>query len=99
MFIFITLGSVSKKILPQFMSKSVLAMLSSNIGKHLEMFSQENTNLKFASLIHVEFIFLYGVREYSSFILFACSCPVFLAPFIEETVFSPLYILASFVID
>ena len=28
-----------------------------------------------------------------------CSCPVFPAPLIEETVFSPLYILASFIID
>ena len=26
-----------------------------------------------------------------------CSCPVFPAPFIEEAVFAPLYILASFV--
>ena len=25
-----------------------------------------------------------------------CSCPVFLASFIEEAVFAPLYILASF---
>ena len=30
---------------------------------------------------------------------FTCSCPVFPAPLIEETVFSPLYILASFAID
>ena len=29
----------------------------------------------------------------------ACSCPVFLTSFIEEAVFSPLYMLASFVID
>ena len=28
-----------------------------------------------------------------------CGCPVFPAPLIEETVFSPLYILACFVID
>ena len=28
---------------------------------------------------------------------FACSCPVFPAPFIEESVFDPLYVLASFV--
>ena len=28
---------------------------------------------------------------------FTCSCPVFPAPFIEEAVFAPLYILASFV--
>ena len=28
-----------------------------------------------------------------------CSCPIFLAPHIEETDFSPLYSLASFVVD
>ena len=33
------------------------------------------------------------------FISFACSCPVFPTPTIEEFVFSALYILASFVID
>ena len=30
---------------------------------------------------------------------FTCSCPVFPTPLIEETVFSPPYILAFFVID
>ena len=30
---------------------------------------------------------------------FACSCPVFIAPFIEEAAFAPLHILASFVIN
>ena len=30
---------------------------------------------------------------------FTYSCPVFPAPLIEKTVFSPLYILASFVKD
>ena len=34
-----------------------------------------------------------GVQFHS----FTCSYPVFLAPFIEEAVFFPLYILASFV--
>ena len=29
--------------------------------------------------------------------MFTCNCPVFLAPFTEEAVFAPLYILASFV--
>ena len=29
---------------------------------------------------------------------FACSCPVFLTPFIKENIFSLLYILGSFVI-
>ena len=30
---------------------------------------------------------------------FACSCPTFPTPLAEETVFSPMYILASYVID
>ena len=30
---------------------------------------------------------------------FTCCCPVFQESLIEETVFSPLYVLASFVID
>ena len=38
---------------------------------------------------------------FGSFLIsfFACSCPVFPAPFIEETIFSLLYIFASFVKD
>ena len=31
--------------------------------------------------------------------LFYVSCPVFPVPFVEETIFPPLYVLASFVID
>ena len=50
----------------------------------------------FRSLIHFEFIFVYGVRECSDFILLYI---VFLAALIQETVFSPLCILASFIVD
>ena len=39
------------------------------------------------------------VRKYTNFICLIHSSPAFPAPFIEETVFSPLYILASIVID
>ena len=39
---------------------------------------------------------MYGIRKGSNFILI-CSCPVFPGLFIEESVFAPLYILASFV--
>ena len=55
------------------------------------MFSSKNfivSGLMFRSLIHFEFIFVYGVRK---------CCPVFPTPFTEEAVFAPLYILASFV--
>ena len=64
------------------------------------MFSSKSfivSGLTFRSLIHFEFIFVYGVRECSKFHSFTCSCPVFPAPLIEEAVFSPLYILVSFV--
>ena len=59
-FIFITLGGGSKKILLQFMSKNVLPMSSSK--------SFIVSSLTFRSLIHFEFIFVYGVRDCSSLI-------------------------------
>jgi len=50
------------------------------------------------SLSHFEFIFMYGMREYFTFIdLHACGCSALWTPVVEETVFSPLCILASFV--
>ena len=68
----------------------------------LPMFSSKSfivSSLTFRSLINFEFIFEYGVKECSNFIFFTCSCPFFPAPFIEETVFPPLYSFASFVVD
>ena len=61
LFISITLGDRSKKILLQFMSKSVLPMFSSR--------SFIVSGLTFRSLIHFEFILVYGVKECSNFIL------------------------------
>ena len=72
------------------MSKCVLPMFFSKsfiVSGHM-----------FTFLIHFEFIFVHGVRECSYFILLYVALPVFTAPFIEEAVFSPLSILASFVI-
>ena len=60
-FISITLGGGSKKILLWFMAKSVLPMFSSK--------SFTLSDLTFSSQIHFEFIFVYGVRECSNFIL------------------------------
>ena len=51
------------------------------------MFSSKSlivSGLTFRSLIHIELIFVYGVKECSN---------------IEEAVFSPLYMLASFIKD
>ena len=53
-FISITLGGGSKKILLWFMSKSVFPMFSPK--------SFIVSGLTFRSLIHLEFIFVYGVR-------------------------------------
>ena len=60
-FIFITLGGGSKKILLRVMSKSVLPMFSSK--------SFIVSSLTFRPLIHFEFIFVYGARECSNFTL------------------------------
>ena len=60
-FIPIPLGGGSQKILLWFMSKSVFPMFSSK--------SFIVSGLTFRSLLHVEFIFVSGVRECSSFIL------------------------------
>ena len=61
------------------------------------MFSSKSlivSGLTFRSLIHSEFIFVYGVSQCSNFLLLH-----FPAPLIEEAVFSPLYILAYFTKD
>jgi len=59
-FISFSLGDRSKKILLQFMSKSILPMFSSSFV---------GLGLIFRSLIHFESIFEYGMTECSSFIL------------------------------
>ena len=60
-FIFITLGGRSKKILLRFMSENVLPMFSS---RSFIVF-----RLTFRSLTHFELIFVYSIREFYSFIL------------------------------
>ena len=61
LFISVTVGGGSKKILLWFMSKCVFPMFSSK--------SFIVSGLTFRSLIHFEFIFVYGVRKCSNFIL------------------------------
>ena len=68
----------------------------------LPMFSSRNFivyGFIFLSLIYFEFIFVHGVRKYSSFILLTDGSPVFPAQLVKEIVFSPLYILAFLVKD
>ena len=69
------------------MSKSVLPMFSSR--------SFIVSGLTFRSLIHFEFIFVYGVLV-SFFYKWLTSFP---APLVKEVVFFLLYILSSFVKD
>ena len=54
------------------------------------------SGLTFRSLIYLEFIFVYGVRKCSNLVLSHVAIQ-FSQHFIEETVFAPLYTLASFV--
>ena len=67
------------------------------------MFSSKSFTVScliFKSLSYFEFIFVYGVKVCSNFIdLFTCGCPTFPTSLAQETVFSLLYILTSFVKD
>ena len=90
-FIFITLGGGSKKILLLFMSKSFLVMFSS---KSFIVF-----DLTFKFLIHFEFIFVYGVRKCSNFIVLYITVQFSQHHLLKRLFFSPLYILAYFVIS
>ena len=67
----------------------------------LPMFSSRSfivSHLTFRSLIHFEFIFVYGVRECSNFILLHVAGQ-FSQHHLLKSVFSPLCIPASFVVD
>ena len=59
------------------------------------------SSLIIRSLIHFEFIFIFRkyVLDNVLISLFTCSCPVFPAALSEESVFSPLYIHVSFVVN
>ena len=88
LFIYVTRGGGSQRNLLWFMSKSLLPMFSS---KSFIVFG-----LEFRSLIHFEFIFVYGVRKYSDFILLHVAAS-FLSTTYWRDLCSPLCILASFV--
>ena len=69
------------------MLKSVLPMFSSK--------SFIVSGLTFRSLNYFDFIFVCVLQCLISFFFFTCNCPVFPAPCIEETIFSPLYLIYS----
>ena len=89
-FISITLGGGSQRILLWFMSESVLPMFSSR--------SYIVSGLTFRSLIHFEFIFVYDARKRSNFILLHVAVQ-FSQHDLLKRLFSPLYFLAFFVKD
>ena len=68
------------------MSKNVLSIFSPR--------SIMVSGLTFRSLNHFEYIFVYGVRDSSNFILLNVAAHFFPAPLIEETVFSPCIFLS-----
>ena len=81
-----------------------------NANEHTSMFSFRNVmgfRSYFKSSVHFELIFIYGVRERSSFFLFcfvsvfvfACGCLVFPTPIIKKAILPPLYILGPFVLN
>ena len=86
-FIFITLGDESEKIL----CHSVLPMFSFNKSFIV-------SDLTFRSLIHFEFLFVYGVRKCSNFILLH-SMSSFPRTTYWRVCLSPLYVFALFVIE
>ena len=64
------------------------------------MFSIKNfidSGFTFRSLIHFEFIFVYGVRKCSHFILLHVAVQFSQHHLLKRLVFAPLYSLASFV--
>ena len=83
------LGDISVKILPCGISEILLPMFSPRTF----MVSQ----LIFKSFILLEFVFVYGINWWSSFIFLACSCPDLPTPFVEEAIFTPFYASALFV--
>ena len=89
-FCFICLRRQIQNELLQFMSKNVLPMFSSR--------SLMLSSIIFRSLIHFEFVSVYGVRKCSNFILSHVAVQ-FSQHQLLKRFFSPFYILASFVID
>ena len=71
------------------MSSNVLPMVSSK--------SFIVSGLTFRSLIHFEFIFVYGVRKCSNFILLHVAVQFSQHHLLKKLSLPPLYILASFV--
>ena len=80
-FISLALGDILVKILLLGISETFLPMFSSRTFMVLQLI--------FMSFIHLEFIFVYGVSWWSSFIFFACSCLDLPTPLVEVDSLTP----------
>ena len=87
-FISITLGDRLKKILLQFTSKRVLPMFSSK--------SFMVSGITFRSVIYFELVFVYGVKECSSFTSLRVAVQFSEHHFPRRLIFSPLYSVTFF---
>lgn len=90
-FVSLTSGDLSSKKLLQPRSKKFLPAFSSRVSMV--------SGLIFRSFIHSEFIFCVWCKKVIQSHSSACGSSVFPAPRVEDTAFSPLDILASFVED
>ena len=77
-----TLGDISVKILLHRIPEIFLPLFSSRTF----MVSW----LIFKCFIHLDFIFVYGINWWLSFIFFACCCPDIPTSFVEEAIFTPI---------
>ena len=57
------------------------------------------SNLAFRSLMHFDFMFIYGIRKYFNFIILHVAVYFSQHHLLKRLFFSPLYILAYFLID
>ena len=87
-FMSLALGDISVKMLLHGISEIFLPMFSSRTLLVLQLI--------FKSFIHLEFIFVYG-ELVIKFHFFACSCPDFPTPFVEEAIFAPFHASSPFV--
>ena len=81
---------LKKKILPRPMPRIIISVFSLVV-----LWFHIGFMLK--SLFHITLIFVYGMKGVQ-FLSLACGYPVFLTPFIEGTIFSPLHILVSLIV-
>ena len=88
-FMSLALGDMFVRMLLRGMSEIFLPMFPSRTFMVLQLI--------FKSFIHLEFIFVYGVKLVIEFHFFARSCPDLPTPSVDEAVFAPFYAPASFV--